>query len=365
MSVTVGNLKGNYRANSSKNSKFTMLGMQHSGKTCYVAGMYMKMAIGVNGFTLVAEDETRTKLEREIRALRQPSGKNRFPDPTAANIDAVKKYEFRMCHDLKEIVSFEMEDYSGNSLTMRDVVYQNIKNSVAESTVLYIFIDGESFKADSREERKENVYYDSAMTLCPMIQDFADAHSGMMPPIVFVVTKADLCKKYVIEDEIISVIKELFRPAFSQDTMTYISAISLGENISDDNYRGKLSPFNIHIPFFIGCYHEYYNRFAVLQNNIAVANGSWRTTAINMEDYLMKEKRKWKIFRNPSLIADYQERIFNAKNGIQQNQKLLQDAEKMLIRFGTHLEHESDERNFYYFKNGRQMEFRDSDVRRN
>ncbi len=60
------------------NCKFTMLGMSYSGKTCYIAGMYMKMAVGVNGFTLVAEDETRVKLEREIRTLRKTMGQERF-----------------------------------------------------------------------------------------------------------------------------------------------------------------------------------------------------------------------------------------------------------------------------------------------
>ena len=338
-----------------ESSKFTMLGMSHSGKSSYIAGMYMQMAIGINGFTLVAEDNIRTILEREIRDLAEPTGQNRFPEITSTEV--VKNYKFRMCYDLKGIVSFEMKDYGGSVLTRRNAVYQEVKKSVEESTALYIFIDGERFCYESKEKRKREVWLKCAMSLCPMIQDFADAHSDGLPPIVFVVTKADLCKKYVREEELISVIKELFRPAFSENTTTYISAVSLGETISDNGYRGDLEPFNIHIPFFIGCYHEYYNRFVILQRDIAIANGSWQATATSVEDYLIKEKRKWKLFRNSSLIADYQKRISNANNNIQQNQKLLQEAKDMLLRFGVHLVHENQ--NFFYFKDGRQMDFRD------
>ncbi len=228
-----------------------------------------------------------------------------------------------MCCDLKEIVSFEMKDYSGESLDKRDEVYhQIIKQSVEESTVLYIFIDGNSFCADSREERKENVYYDSAMTLRPMIQDFADAHGSILPPIVFVVTKVDLCKKYVTEQEIISVIKELFRPAFSKNTTSYICGVSFGSTISDDNYKGKLNPFNVHIPFFIGCYHEYYNRYGILRHDIDVANGNWSEEKDKINGYIDAQNRKWSIFRNQSLISHYRQQLSCIENGISHNQQL-------------------------------------------
>ncbi|MDE6708159.1 MAG: hypothetical protein K2K06_09020 [Oscillospiraceae bacterium] len=344
-----------------RNSKFTMLGMSCSGKTCYIAGMYMKMSTGVNGFTLVAEDDVRMKLEREIRALRRYSvGIERFPQLTYSNLDAVRNYKFRMCYNLKEIVSFEMQDYSGGSLTRRDEVYLEVKRSIVDSTALYVFVDGKSFCSNDREERKENVYYDCAMTLCPMIQDFADAHNGVLPPIIFVVTKADLCKKYVNAQEIVSVIKEFFRPAFSENTTSYICAVSLGETISDDDYKGKLSPFNVHIPFFIGCYHEYYNRYAILKHDVDKANNNLIARRINLEADIDAENRRWRIFRNKALIEEYRERISVANNDINFNRSLLKESKDMLIRFGVHLEHEKE--NFFYFKDGRQIEFREFQI---
>ncbi len=347
----------------SESSKFTMLGMSRSGKTCYIAGMYMKMQSGVNGFTLVAEKDIRKTLRRDLLELREPKGTERFPVATPRTI---KEYHFRMCYDLKDIVSFEIEDYSGETLDDEDEdeIYKNIEQSVTESTVLYIFIDGESFeKGNSKEKRKNNVYFGSAITLCEMIQDFADSHKEEgLPPIVFVVTKADLYEKKGVEDaEVISVIKELFRPAFSKNTTTYITAVSLGETISDDNYRGELNPINVHIPFFIGCYHEYYNRCVILQHDVDVENGKWDDKKNGLEDDIDAESRKWKIFRNQALIDDYRKRISSINDNIDSNQKLLQDSKEMLIRFGISLEHENieedGERHFYYFKDGRQMDF--------
>ncbi len=219
-------------------TKYTILGMSSAGKTCYITAMYMKMASGFDGFTLVTNDETRTKFERDILIMRQPSGQTRFP--MATNETSVRPYEFRLNYNTNKIISFEMLDYAGGTLSSRENTYEQVKRSIAESTVLYIFIDGKSFCSEDREERKENVFYDCAMTITPLIQDFADTHNGTLLPIVFVVTKADLCKKYVTNEEVITVIRELFSPAFSEKSNSYVCAVSLGDTISDDNYQGKL-----------------------------------------------------------------------------------------------------------------------------
>lgn len=55
-------------------TKYTMIGFTSAGKTCYITAMYMKMAAGFDGFTLVTDDKTRTKLERDILTLREPKG---------------------------------------------------------------------------------------------------------------------------------------------------------------------------------------------------------------------------------------------------------------------------------------------------
>ena len=76
-------------------------------------------------------------------------------------------------------------------------VFDEVKQSIEESTALYIFIDGKSLCSDDPEERRENVYYDCAMTITPLLQEFANSHEGALPPVVFVITKSDLCKHFV------------------------------------------------------------------------------------------------------------------------------------------------------------------------
>lgn len=327
-------------------TKYTMIGFTSAGKTCYITAMYMKMAAGFDGFTLVTDDKTRTKLERDILTLREPKGLDRFP---SATVEATtRSYEFRLSYETKKIITFEMLDYAGGLLRTRENTYTQVKESIAESTALYIFVDGKSFCTDDREERKENVYYDCAMTVTPIIQDFADTHDGL-PPIVFVVTKADLCKQYVSSEEIAAVIKELFSPAFSEGTYTYICAVSLGDTISDDDYKGRFKPVNIHIPFFIGSYHEYFNRCVILKSDIKTGNADLTDEKLSCESKAKKEASKC-FFKDKAFIESCRQRAKDAEKALKSNQDLLNSTKDLLYKFGTKLEAESP--NFKCFING-------------
>ena len=70
-------------------TKFTMIGMTSSGKSCYITAMYMKMAVGMDAFTLTTDEDTRKKLERDIRTLREPIGVSRFPSSTQNNEESI------------------------------------------------------------------------------------------------------------------------------------------------------------------------------------------------------------------------------------------------------------------------------------
>ena len=316
-----------------------MIGMTSAGKTCYITAMYMKMSVGFDGFTLVTDDATRTKLERDILTLRSPSGQERFP--IATNEITTRSYEFRLSYETKKIITFEMLDYAGGLLRTRENTYAQVKDSIAESTALYVFIDGKSFCDEDREERKENVYYDCAMTVTPLIQDFADTHDGNLPPIVFVVTKADLCKQYVSSEEITSTIKELFSPAFSEGTYSYICAVSLGDTISDDNYKGRFKPVNIHIPFFIGSYHEYFNRCVILKSDIEAGNADLAQEKRSADSGAANELRRWKIFRDENYIRRCRERAKSAEAALKSNQAVLDNTKDLFYKFGARLETES------------------------
>ncbi len=329
-------------------TKYTMVGMTSAGKTCYITAMYMKMAAGFDGFTLVTDDATRTKLERDILTLRSPSGQDRFP--IATNETTTRSYEFRLSYETKKIITFEMLDYAGGLLRTRENTYAQVKDSIAESTALYVFVDGKSFCDEDREERKENVYYDCAMTVTPLIQDFADTHDGTLPPIVFVVTKADLCKQYVSSEEITSTIKELFSPAFSENTYSYICAVSLGDTISDDDYKGRFRPVNIHIPFFIGSYHEYFNRCVILKSEIEKGNASLTEEKRSADSGAARELRRWRLFRDEDYIIRCRDRIRKADAALKSNQALLDSTKELFYKFGARLETESD--NFKCFISG-------------
>lgn len=329
-------------------TKYTMIGMTSAGKTCYITAMYMKMSAGFDGFTLVTDDKTRTKLERDILTLREPKGQERFP--SATNETTTRSYEFRLSYETKKIITFEMLDYAGGLLRSRENTYAQVKKSIAESTALYIFVDGKSFCTDDREERKENVYYDCAMTVTPLIQDFADTHGGYLPPIVFVVTKADLCKQYVSGEEIAAVIKELFSPAFSEGTYSYICAVSLGDTISDDDYKGRFRPVNIHIPFFIGSYHEYFNRCVALISKIEAGNSDLEKEKGNLDSRIAKELKKWKILRKESYLEELIQDAKNNEAAQKSNKAVLDSTKDLFYKFGAKLEAESP--NFKCFING-------------
>lgn len=110
-------------------TKYTMIGMTSAGKTCYITAMYMKMSAGFDGFTLVTDDNTRTKLERDILTLREPKGQERFP--TATNETTTRSYEFRLSYETKKIITFEMLDYAGGLLRTRENTYAQVKESIA------------------------------------------------------------------------------------------------------------------------------------------------------------------------------------------------------------------------------------------
>lgn len=342
-------------------TKFTMVGMTSSGKTCYITAMYMKMAVGIDAFTLTTDEETKKKLERDIRILREPTGQNRFPSATQNNEESIRKYEFRLNKDRKEIITFEMMDYAGGALVDMGDVYSQVKKSIEESTALYIFIDGKSLCEDDPEERRENVFYDCALTVTPLLQDFSDSHNGYLPPVVFVVTKSDLCKNYVKDTELTSIIKDLFSPAFSPKTTSYICAISLGDTISDDDYKGKFKPVNVHLPFFLGSYHEYYNQYILLKNDVQESNLALKKKKIEEEASASKEEKRFFFFRNDNYIKERLAAAKEAEKFIDENNSLIDMTKELVIKFGSKLENESP--NFKCFVNGvEQCDFRSYDV---
>lgn len=333
-------------------TKYTIVGMSSSGKTCFLTAMYMKMVTGVDGFTLSTKNEnTRRKFERDIHALRRGTGIERFPAATPNAENATKLYEFRLIYDIMEIINFDVMDYAGGALLDGGPVHDQIKQSMEESTVMFICIDGALLCDEDREIRRENVYYDCAMSVTPLIQDFADSHGGQLLPIVFIITKSDLCKAYIKDEkEIVQIIRDLFRPAFSEGSISYICSVSLGDSISDDGYKGRFAPENIHIPLFLGSFHEYYNRCVSLKEEVEEANRNLHEQKQQAQAAADEEKDCWSIFRDDDLIESCLGLVQESIEGLEHNQALLEYTQALYMRFGLQLEKESE--NFMMFISG-------------
>lgn len=335
------------------NTKITMLGLSGSGKTCFIAGMWSQMASGIDGFAFVTDDDTRIKLQREIKSLRYGTGNGRFPQATTNTKDAIKQLEFTMNKDGEEIITFDIIDYAGGSLDGGGPVLQKVERSIEESTSMFILIDGSLFCTESKEDRSDNVKYDCAGTITPILDYYAKSHPGQtLPPIVFVVTKTDLWSQYVKEDEVVRLIKSNFSPVFGKNgTNCYICAISLGIDISDNDYSGRFLPINIHIPFFIGAYHEFYNRCKDLCNRICSDNNRLELEDRNIRQSLASEKKKWIRHKwRIQRIMRLEKQLASNQNTRKKNTEELNDKEALLYSLGNYLEAESDK--FRWFVNG-------------
>ncbi len=329
-------------------TKYTILGTAGAGKTCYIVGSYKAMLSDeVPDFELQACGDSNIKMINEaLLHLRGRTGLNRYPAYTREEVKEIRTLEFNLLYNNKKIINFDLLDYAGGSIASKGPVFQKLKESIAVSTVLYVLVDGLSLCDEDKEERKDNFEYDCAMHINPILQEYAQEHNEKLPPIVFIVTKADLLKKYNVSDsEITDLIKGHFKSAFSKGNTNYIVGVTLGENISDDGNKGKFKPVNMHIPVLIGSYHEFYNRYIILKNDIENANWQFEKDISRKESMADKEERKWKIFRNETYINNCRNSIQDCRNGIKDNNKLLDTNKILLIKLGEYLKN-----NTKYFK---------------
>ena len=250
-------------------TKFTALGLSGSGKTCYVLGLYAQMSIGVNQFNITTENDIARNLENRMDILGDKTkGKDRFPVGTSLN--DYTDYRFKLHYQNAPIMSVSWMDYGGGLLHDKGAeseVYEKLSKSIEESTALYIFIDGEKLCKQTLEEIKYEIKWHCSSKINPFITQFANTHD-VLPPIIFVITKRDLRHyRFGDDNELMSLISECFSSVFGNKTKNvYITATTLGSNITDNNYQGKAEP-NMHIPFFIGLYHEYSKIVQILKKS--------------------------------------------------------------------------------------------------
>lgn len=349
----------------SRRTRFTALGMSGSGKTCYVLGMYYQMITGHKGFSLKAGSDSVSKLEAWMDNLDDETGEDRFPAGTG--LTEVSDYEFKLKYALKDVMAFNWIDYAGGTLKAREnnpEAYQALVDSIEHSAVLYVFIDGESLCKDSAEVRMKTLKK-SIRTINAFLLEFSEHHQDSMPPIVFVITKADLCERYLGGDEmdieIPRIIRECFDFLMCDGIRVYVTMVSLGENISDDGYAGEVEPVNMHLPFFIGIYHQFLNFCITLKNEVLEEEGRSARTIADSTRAINHERNKTrfsflnKILCNESNIEECRRQIADANDTIQSNRELLDKYKKLMLAVSTQLLRDS-----VYFKmydNGLEKDF--------
>lgn len=298
-------------------TKFTALGLSGSGKTCYVLGLYAQMSIGVNQFNITTENDIARNLEKRMDILgdKTKGKEDRFPVGTSLN--DCTDYRFKLHYQNAPIMSVSWMDYGGGLLHDKgeeSEVYQKLSKSIEESTALYIFIDGEKLCKQTFEEKKYEIGWHCSSKINPFITEFANTHE-VLPPIIFVITKMDLCRRFFKdENEIMRVIGECFSSVWGDKTENvYITATTLGNNIADNNYQGKAEP-NMHIPFFIGLYHEYSKRVQILKDSKNILKNIWLTITDRNSIAQIKNSNE-----NTKELTDYESKLKAVSNELMRN----------------------------------------------
>ncbi|MDE6034794.1 MAG: hypothetical protein K2G36_02675 [Ruminococcus sp.] len=335
-------------------TRFTALGLSGSGKTCYVLGMYYEMVTGMKGFTLKTANETASKLEDWMDKLDDETGADRFPAGTG--LTEVSNYAFDMNYQNKYVMSFDWMDYGGRTLREKEKnpqAFAELQKSIKESTALYIFIDGELLCEEETEEKIKKVKRKCGRIINPFITDFIQENGSNLPPIVFVITKSDLCREYIKSTgEVYDVISESFSSVFGKDGRCYITTVSLGEDIEEED--GEADPINIQIPFFIGIYHEFLNICYGIKYQIEEDERGHREAINRNQNEIARQNNRW-FFTDYDAISQARSNIQNAEASIANNKEYLKYIKKLLLSVAGELTRLSS--NFVLIEGGKETDF--------
>ena len=236
-------------------TQITILGMSGSGKTCYLLGLYYKMGAGLKGYTITTDEDIDVQLRDRYKRLCDISlpKEKRFP----AGTDNVSRYEFDLQYGYDTIMTFDWIDYPGGVLDRKNLgnleEYESIKQSINNSSSLFICVDGSLLMGDDTEEKIENVRDNCSHVINTFFSGYFKSNN-CLPPTAIIITKYDVCKDDTNGEELCEIIEEAFSPFFTKNDNKKVVAIipvSIGTNIMDNDCTGKLKPLNIHLPIFM------------------------------------------------------------------------------------------------------------------
>ena len=237
-------------------TKITILGMSGSGKTCFLLGLYYLMGAGRGGYTLHADDDTDVRLRDQYAKLcdRTLPKEQRFP----AGTDNVTRYSFDLQYGFKTILSFDWVDYPGGLLDRKyegDLEsYEEVKRTIVESSSLFICVDGSLLAGDDMDEKIDNIRDNCSSVINTFFSEYFQTNQAL-PPTAILVTKFDECEADNSNEDLCEIIQEAFSALFVDDEnrkVVSIIPVSIGMNIMDDDYTGKMKPKNLQLPIFMG-----------------------------------------------------------------------------------------------------------------
>ncbi|ONI41631.1 hypothetical protein AN639_03155 [Candidatus Epulonipiscium fishelsonii] len=364
-------------------TRFTILGMTGAGKTCYLLGMYYELCAGLQGYTMITDEDKSIELRSQyLRILDKSLGINRFP----AGTDSTTKYEFELQYCYDPIISFGYDDYAGGILTKKNSgdleEYEEFKNSLTSSSVLFICIDGSLLEGNDNEEKIRKIKTNCSNVINEFISDYKK-NNKKLPPISLVITKYDICEMTTSKEDLEIIIKEAFNPLFTpQDEGTCIVSIipvSLGAGICDDDNKGELQPINIHVPIFFGIYFALYDKIEVGNEQIGkilslIDAKMLEVSRLDLEIRGYERERLhaldgfmlWGRSRKILNIEYNRERKYNIRKELEINLKNLQEERDLRVSTLNTIEQnqkrlalELDSSNLLIYNNGNKISFAD------
>ena len=307
-------------------TQITILGMSGAGKTCYLLGLYYKMGAGLKGYTITTDEDTDVQLRDRYAKLCDVSlsKEKRFP----AGTDNISKYKFDLQYGYNTIMSFDWVDYPGGVLDRKNSgdleEYEDIKNAINNSSSLFICVDGSLLVGDDIDEKIENVRDNCSNVINTFFSDYSGTNK-VLPPTAIIVTKYDVCKDDTDEEELCEIIEEAFSPFFVKDDrekIVTIIPVSIGINIMNDDYSGKMKPLNIHLPIFMGIWFALSKKIQEHVVSIQKQEQFRYKEVSRLRDQKAREENKW-IFKSKEEVSRLAKAIQETEdNGIKQTQQM-------------------------------------------
>jgi hypothetical protein len=224
-----------------------MLGARGFGKTCYVASMYNAMSFGLDGFLLTATDfAQRIEIDSIWTALAE--GK-----PLGGTLEGTD-FLFSCAYAFEPIMTVSWYDYPGNWLMPEKendrTDFDKLLDRLTRADFVMCCVPVDELVEGHRLKRPLSCFH----KYNDLFMEFGRRQSPPYPHVMYVITKADLCK----DPDLVSRAIDFYisKAPFRGKNWPEISVVpvSLGMGITIDAEEAKiltvdrLDPANVHIP---------------------------------------------------------------------------------------------------------------------